>query len=89
LASGLLLTDTGVSQHCLKIQSVVCDTTIWVDHTFQVHKNYPTSVRDKAEALCRISVETCAGVVPTMAIKEVVHAVEQFLRQKSVQRKVI
>ena len=55
-----------------------------VDHTFQALKNYSTSIRDKAEALFGISVKAgkvaCAVVVPTTAIKEAAHAVEQFVR---------
>jgi hypothetical protein len=96
LASRSSLTDTGVSdydRHRREIQSVVCDTSISVDHTFQALKNYPTSIRDKTEALFGISVETgevaCAVVVPTTAIKEAAHAVEQFLRRKNVKPKVI
>jgi hypothetical protein len=96
VASRSKLTDTGVSdydRHCREIQSVVCDTSISVDHTFQALKNYPTSIRDKAEALFGISVETgevaCAIVVPTTAIKEAAYALEQFLRQKNVRPKVI
>jgi hypothetical protein len=72
----LELTDTGVSdydQHCREIQSVVCDTSISVDHTLQALKNYPTSIRDKTEALFGILVKTgkvaCAVVIPTTATR--------------------
>jgi hypothetical protein len=62
--------NTGVSnynQHCRETQSVVCDLAILVDHISQALKNYPTSIRDKTEALFGISVETgevaCAVVI--------------------------
>jgi hypothetical protein len=90
------LSDTGVSdydRHRREIQSVVCDTSISVDHTFQALKNYPRSIRDKTEALFGISTETgevaCAVVVRTTAIQEAAHAVEQFLRREKVSPKVI
>ena len=89
LASRSELSNTGVAdydQHCREIQSVVCDTSISVDHTFQALKNYPPSIQDKTEALFGISVKTgevaCAVVVRSTAIKEAAHAVEQFLRRK-------
>jgi hypothetical protein len=96
LASHSKLSNTGVAgydQHRREIQSVVCDTSILVDHTFQALKNYPPSIRDKTEALFGISVETgevaCAIVVRSTAIKEAAHAVEQFVRRKNVVPKVI
>jgi hypothetical protein len=96
VASRSELSDTGVSdydRHRREIQSVVCETSISVDHTFQALKNYPTSIRDKTEALFGISVETgkvaCAIVVPTTAIKDAAHAVEQFVRRTNVRPKVI
>jgi hypothetical protein len=96
LASSSLLSDTGVSnydRHCQEIQSAVCDTSISVNHTFQALKNYPLSIRDKMEALFGISVKTgkvaCAVVVRSTAIKEVAHAVEQFIRRKNINPKVI
>jgi hypothetical protein len=55
LVSWSQLSNAGVSNydwHHREIQSVACDTTILVDHTFQTLKNYPpTSIRDKTEAL--------------------------------------
>jgi hypothetical protein len=96
LASRSSLTDTGVSnydQHQQEIQSVVCDTSFSVNHTFQALKNYPPSIRDKMEALFGISVETgevaWTVVVKTTAIKEAAHTVEQFMRRKNVDPKVI
>jgi hypothetical protein len=96
MAAGSKLTDTAVSdydRHRREIQSVGCDTSMSTDHTFQALKNYPTSIRDKAEALFGISVETgeiaCAVVVPTTGIKEAAHAVEQFIRRKNVKPKVL
>jgi hypothetical protein len=96
VASRSSLTDTGVSNYDRnqrEAQNVGGDTSLSIDHTFDALKNYPSSIRDTAAALFGISTETgeiaCAAVVPTTAIAEAAHAIEQFLRRKNVNPKVI